>query len=377
MEWPRLQHQPIEESLSQARLSESGLSRWLLLIGLFCSLVLLSGLLTGCGSNKKQPRASETVTVDGVRLLFPSTLPDEIYTRSTGTGATREVAVKNALLSAVQQTMGVLIVSETTVVNDRLLRDIYAGYSSGIVKSFNIVGCSDGYYYRVSCTVNAITKPWAIRETIFATGRAVSVDGQNLYGQYVTQREVLLQRRKLMDYYLSRIRTVGLVPTIESVSVVPSASEDALIRIQFSLAWNPAFRQELIDFLKRLEKDTGGDRIRRTPGYGDFILNEEVYNQNFSNLVMSWGPRSGRWLSDEVVIKTPDHELYEMVRKNLYKPIDFSIEPFGLCDAIDIDDSILRYASRRAQVYEMTIWVQPQFLASVDRVAITMGCRYQ
>jgi hypothetical protein len=149
-------------------------------------------------------------------------LPDELFATGTGTGSSREEAVKNALLAAVQQTMGVLVVSETTVQNDRLLRDIYAGYSSGIVKSFKVAGCSD-VYYRVSCTVNAITKPWGIRETIFATGRAVRIDGQNLYGQYLTHREVLLQRRKLMDYYLSRIRTVGLVPTIRSVSIVPSA----------------------------------------------------------------------------------------------------------------------------------------------------------
>jgi len=343
-----------------------------LLVGFCCCI----GLLAGCSSNKQAPRVSETVSVDGVRLLFPSTFPDELFSRGTGTGATREEAVKNALLSAVEQTMGALVVSETTVANDRLMSDIYAGYSSGIVKSFNIIGCSEDYL-RVSCTVNAITKPWAIRETIFASGRAVRVDGQNLYGQYVTQREVLLQRRKLMDYYLSRIRTVGLVPTIRSVSIVPSTSEKALVRIEFSIAWNQRFRRELIDFLKRLEKDTGGDRIRRAPGYGDLIMMQEVYNQNFSNLVMSWGPRSGRWVSDEVVIKTPDHELYEMVRLNLFKPIQIGIEPFGLCDEIKINDSILRYAGNRPQVYEIMVWVQPQFLASVDSMAITMGCRGQ
>jgi len=343
-----------------------------LLVGFLCC----TALLTGCAANKKPTRESETVSVDGVRLLFPSALPDEIFARGTGTGITREEAVKNALLSAVQQTMGVLVVSEITVANDRLLRDIYAGYSSGIVKSFKIVGCTDGYD-RVTCTVNAITKPWAIRETIFATGRAVRVDGQNLYGQYLTQREVLLQRRKLMDYYLSRIRTVGLVPNIRSVSIVPSASENALVKLQFSISWNKQFREELIDFLKQLEKDTGGDRIRRAPGYSDLIMNEAVYNQNFSNLVVSWGSRSGRWFSDEVVIKTPDHELFEMVRLNLYKPIQIGIEPFGLCHEIDPDESILRYAGRRAQIYETTFWVQPQFLASVETMSITMGCRGQ
>lgn len=382
MDWPRLQNQPIEESLGQARsngpgLSRLGLSRPRLLIGLFCSLVLLSGLLAGCGSSKKQPRASETVTVDGVRLLFPSTLPDELYTRGTGTGATREEAVKNALLSAVQQTMGVLIVSETTVANDQLLRDIYAGYSSGIVKSFNVVGCSDGYDYRVSCTVNAITKPWAIRETIFATGRAVSVDGQNLYGQYVTQREVLLQRRKLMDYYLSRIRTVGLVPTIESVSVVPSASEKALIRIQFSMAWNQAFREELIDFLKRLEKDTGGDRIRWIPNYRDVLLREGAFRQNYENFIMSWGPRNGMWFSDEVVLRSPDQGLRKIAHDHTYGPIPFNIEPFQLCNEVDPDGSILHYARRGPEFYDMTIWVQPQFLANIDNIEMTMGCPYE
>mgnify|MGYP000394294103 CR=1 FL=1 len=344
----------------------------ILLIGLFCCFALMSG----CGSSTKQTRTSETLSVDGVRLLFPSTLPDELYATGTGTGSSREEAVKNALLSAVQQTMGVLVVSETTVQNDRLLRDIYAGYSSGIVKSFKVAGCSD-IYYRVSCTVTAITKPWAIRETIFATGRAVRVDGQNLYGQYLTQREVLLQRRKLMDYYLSRIRTVGLVPTIQSVGVVPTASENAVVKIQFSVAWNQQFREELIDFLKRLEEDTGGDSIRWLPNYRDILLREGVFRQNYSNLIVSWGPRSGRWFADEVVIHSPDPGLREIVTEYLYGPIPFSIEPFNLCNEIDPDMSILHFARRRPEAYDLTISVQPQFLASVDNISIAMGCLAQ
>ena len=344
----------------------------ILLIGLICCFALLSG----CGSSKKQTRTSETVSVDGVRLIFPSTLPDELYATGTGTGSSREEAVKNALLSAVQQTMGVLVVSETTVQNDRLLRDIYAGYSSGIVKSFKVAGCFD-IYYRVSCTVNAITKPWAIRETIFATGRAVRVDGQNLYGQYLTHREVLLQRRKLMDYYLSRIRTVGLVPTIRSVSIVPSASENALVRVQFTVTWNRQFREELIEFLKRLEQDTGGDRIRRLRDYRDIIFRDGVFNPDYENFIMSWGPRGGRWFSDEVVIRSPDPGLSKLVMQYLYGPIPFTVKPFNLCDEIDPDDSILHYAGQRAEGYDMTLWVKPQFLANIDNISIKMGCQTQ
>jgi len=307
-------------------------------------------------------------------MLFPSSLPNEFFVRSIGTGFTREDAIKNALLSAVQQTMGVLVVSELTVANDQVLRDIFAGYSSGTVKSFNVLACSNGY--RISCTVDAITKPWAIRETIFASGRAVRIDGQSLYGQYLTQREVLLQRRKLMDYYLSRIRTIGLVPTIHSISIVPSASENALIRLEFSIAWNSQFRNELIGFLRQLEKDTGGDRIRRVRGYGDLIMNQQVYDQNFSNIIMYLGPpQRSRWITNEVVIRSPDRGLYEIVHQNLYKPIAFGIEPFGLCDEIKPDEQILRYAVPRAEVYEMTFWVQPQFLANVDNMSMTMGCR--
>ncbi len=346
------------------------------MLGRTLLVVLLSsiGLLTGCASSKKSAHTSETLSIDGVRIQFPSTLPDELYVRATGTGGDREEAVKNALLSAVQETMGVLVVSETTVANDQLLREIYAGYSSGIVKSFTTVACTESFN-RVSCSVNAVTKPWAIRETIFASGRAVRVDGQNLYGQYLTQREVLLQRRKLMDYYLSRIRTVGLVPTIRSVSIVPSASENALVRVEFSVAWNKQFRDELIGFLKQMEKDTGGDRIRRIPSYGDLMMNEEIYNQNFSNIIMSWGPRSGRWVFDEVLIRSPDPELSKITQQIMYKPIQIGFEPFGLCDQIELNESVLRYAGTRPEVYEVTLWVQPQLLASLDSMSVTMGCR--
>ena len=332
-------------------------------------------LLAGCSTSTQPKHSDETLSVSGVRLLFTKSLPDEFFARSTGTGTTREEAVKNALLSAVQQTVGVLVVSDLTVANDRVLQDIFAGYSSGTVKSFKIVACTEGD--RVSCTIDAITKPWALREKIFASGRAVRVDGQNLYGQYLTQREVLLQRRKLMGYYLSRIRTIGFVPTIRSVSVVPTVSDHAVVKVQFAVSWNQAFRNELIQFLKQLEKDTGGDVIRRIPGYADAIMAQEVYNQNFSNLIVSWGPRGGPWFADEVVIRSPDSELYDMIRRSLNEPIHIGIEPFGLCESYQPDDQILRFAARRAHELEYTLQIRPDLLAQVDQISITMGCLKQ
>ena len=341
------------------------------LVTLSC-LLTASLWLTGCSSGGQSRHADETVSVSGVKLIFTKSLPDEFFVRSTGTGANQEEAVKNALLSAVQQTMGVLVVSELSIANNQVLQDIYAGYSSGTVKSFNILGCVRGD--RISCTVDAITKPWAIREQIFASGKAVRVDGQSLYGQYITQREVLLQRRKLMDYYLSRVRTIGLVPTIRSISTVPSASERAIVKVQFGIAWNKPFREELIQFLKQLEKDTGGNAIRRTPGYSDAIMAQEVYNQNFSNIVISWGPRSGQWFADEVVIRSPDPELYKLVRKYLYEPISIGVDPFGVCDFFQPDASILRFASPKPHELEFTLHVRPEDLARVNTISMIMGC---
>ena len=85
-----------------------------------------------------------SLAIHGVRFSFSDLVPKEMTVDATGYGKTQEEAVNNALVIAVQKGIGVLVVSDTTVDGDKVIRDLAATYSSGIVNSYEIIKCANG-----------------------------------------------------------------------------------------------------------------------------------------------------------------------------------------------------------------------------------------
>lgn len=61
---------------------------------------------------------------------------DDVSLVVTGTGESKESAVQNALRSAVEQAYGAFVSSNTTILNDELVKDEIATVSSGNIKSY-------------------------------------------------------------------------------------------------------------------------------------------------------------------------------------------------------------------------------------------------
>jgi len=336
-------------------------------------LVFLALILGGCVSRKPAKQQETAVSVGSLNFYFSKNLPSEMYVRATGSGESREEAIRNALNAAIQQSMGVLVVSDLTVSGDRLLQDLSASYSSGVVKSYQVRGCAgDG---RVTCSIDAMTSPWAIRDSIFASSNRVRLDGESLYGQFITQKESIIQRKKLTEYYLSRINTVGLVPTIRSVDIPPSAGEDAIVRIRYSLSWNKNFRKELINFLKLLEKDTGGDVMRRNPNFSEQMLWSSVFHHDNRDVYLRWGPRRGKFINDELVIRTHDPQFAKIFTAYLYgNDVQVSLEPLGLCDRFRPEDGLLLYATNKDQWRELELKVPTELLRNIKEFSLSTNC---
>ena len=67
---------------------------------------------------------------------------------TTGSGETKEEAVQNALLSALKQSFGVFISSNTEIINDVLTKDKISELSSGNILEYNIISeTQNGNYY--------------------------------------------------------------------------------------------------------------------------------------------------------------------------------------------------------------------------------------
>lgn len=87
-------------------------------------------------------------------LVFAS---DEVSIVVSSDGATKDEAVKTALRSAIEQTFGAFVSSNTTVLNDQLANDEIVSLSSGNVKSYKILTedilPNNRYYITLQATI--------------------------------------------------------------------------------------------------------------------------------------------------------------------------------------------------------------------------------
>ena len=100
---------------------------------LVCTLSII--LLSSCATVQTAPVSPVSLVLQGVRFYFSSSIPSEIPVEAVGTGPTREKAIDNALIAAVQQAIGVLVVSDVTVESNKVVRDIAINYASGESKN--------------------------------------------------------------------------------------------------------------------------------------------------------------------------------------------------------------------------------------------------
>ncbi|WP_297063539.1 hypothetical protein [uncultured Duncaniella sp.] len=70
---------------------------------------------------------------------FETLAPDEIQMVVFGEGVTTDEAVKNALLSAIEQNYGTFVSSNTSFINDEIVKDEIATVSSGNIRSYKIL----------------------------------------------------------------------------------------------------------------------------------------------------------------------------------------------------------------------------------------------
>jgi hypothetical protein len=332
-----------------------------------CSLLLAAGCQTPATSTKLQ---ATSLIINGIRFYFSVITPDQLVVVSTGSGKTEQEATDRALVEAVKQSMGVLIVSEISVSGDTLLSELAGAYSSGVVKSYKKLGCKGEQ--PVSCRVEAVVTPWAVRNALEAEAAKSKIDGKSLYGDFVTRKAAILQRKKLASYYVGKIRSIGLKPSLSSIEVLPSAGRRAQLMMQYSIKWDLAFRKELISFFKKLAKDSGGDDLCYR------AMNSRYFGQSgMTNLdvLVKWGLGRGcRWFADARYIRTFDRGFAMLLRKGITDPISVFIRPFGICDRFSPYNNVLQMAHRQSIRRRLTFEVKPEQLREIDIVTLETGC---
>ena len=117
-----------------------------------------------------------SIAISGIRIFFSESVPKEMIVTTTGTGKTREEAINNALVSSVQEAIGVLIVSDQTAENNRIVRDMVAQYSSGVVNRYEVKQCEGTS--TIVCSVTATVAPWTFQRKLLGDSKAIVINGR-------------------------------------------------------------------------------------------------------------------------------------------------------------------------------------------------------
>lgn len=296
------------------------------------TVFICSLLLVGCQSIQTNPVNTASVVVQGVKLYFSTIVPKEISVTALGSGSTKEKAIDSALIRSVQEAVGVLMVSETSVQSDKVVNDIAIQYASGVVNEYKVEECNKTDVF--NCRITAKVSPWSLQKNLLKKDSQTKVDGENLYSQHLTTKDAILQRKKLTEYLFQKIRSEGLIYKVTSVKTIPTTDNSATVQIEYEVRWDKDFRKMIIEFLQRLEKDTGGS-------FKDYDERQDSYIQ--------WAPTG--WLDNRVYIKTNDRDFNRLIDNYKYAPITVGIPSLRYCDRFDTIDGIFYFNSIKRTVF--------------------------
>jgi hypothetical protein len=299
--------------------------------------------------------AQSFTTFDFVSLIFQGiyfsmseSVPEEITVTAKGVGETQAIAIETALNSAVQKAVGVLVISDQTVQNDRVIRNLVASYSSGVVNSYKIDTCQKDKV--IHCTITAKVSPMKFMRKLQGDSQTIQVNGNDLLAKHQTAKNTLIQREKITNYYFSQIRQSGLDVIIREVKILPSDTEKVKLVVDYEVKWNAEYKKEILKFLERLEKDTKNDG------------GQQIYIQ--------WGPTG--LFNNRVHINVVNERLRTSMLRMIHAPTFVKINELNLCEDINHDNvfTIDWYGVKR----QRTIEVDPAKLRGIQSLSASIGC---
>lgn len=289
-----------------------------------------------------------SLAIRGVYFLWNKSVPDEIVVESTGIGNTQPAAIENALNLAVQKGIGVLIVSEQSMNNDKIVRDLVAQYSAGTVNSFKVKKCEG---QPVVCDITAKVSPSKFFNKLENDSAAIKLDGNNLYAKHVTLKNLLIQRHKITQYYMAEIRRSGIGAKITSVNIRPSMTDDVTLVIDYELIWNKNFKSEMIYFLQLLEKD-----------------NDKNNNQH--QVYIQWD--SSGIFDNRVRINAYTSEFKQMMEHYISQPTYVKFKELNVCEKVDTENIFA--IDWRGMKYQKIVTVNSNQLRNIKSITTEIGC---
>lgn len=224
----------------------------------------------------------------------------------TGTGNTEEEAKQDGFNKAVEQYVGVVVVTAREISNDKLTRDDVIHHSAGYVEQYKIVS-TEHTGKRVTVYMEVTIRESKIAERILSKNNATeNVGGGQLAAQYDTYMKSRQTGDQLMGYLLSNYPESAYNITADKTRFVVDAQRNALVEIPFQIDWNYHYLQALREGMSQ-------------------VSDRKSFNHIQSHLVMSAKPPGGwmPWHEDYVF---DDAVRYEKIKYVLNIPMSVFAE---------------------------------------------------
>ncbi len=205
-------------------------------------------------TNLTEKSTNETDTPDQTKIIVV-----------TGYGTDHDKALKNALQSAVEQQVGVLVDSETIIKNDELIKNEILTASNGFVQKYDEVSTSskDGL---TEVKIKAEVKSQAVANKIKSLNISTIevLDTSNIYAEVTTKEKSKEDRQKILDNTLKEIfddqsYTELLNVEVDGYEILKDEIKDneIPIEISYTVDFDDATYEEKIKKIEEIFKGIG------------------------------------------------------------------------------------------------------------------------
>jgi hypothetical protein len=197
------------------------------------------------------------IFLTGCATQAPQTNKAQSPIRSTGVGGNLSDAKEQAFKQAIDNRIGVLVLSERDIQTYRLLKDEILTYSAGYIDDYNIVSQEKvGKKWVVTADVWVSSSKLTGRIISFASsdGRINGKKASDSFNSFVKQKE---QADRLTEKVLSGFPENALIPKYTHTELKFDHNRNAQLLVHLQTSWNKSYLTSLKELLN-LVQDGGG-----------------------------------------------------------------------------------------------------------------------
>ena len=183
-----------------------------------------------------------------------------------GHGATKDEAINSALRSAIEQTYGVFVSSNTEILNDELLKDEIVSVSSGNIKSFTELGANT-YNNIISVTLEATVSASSLISYTKSKGGACELSGGTFAANYKLKQLRVKNTEVALEHLMTELDLLAdeLFDYEVDVNPVQAARDSYLYRWLQREGYDPELTFQInVSILSNKQTVAFVDRVKNT-----------------------------------------------------------------------------------------------------------------